>query len=238
MRFYEELLKFFEQDKNYQHRDSNYYIIPSINFSLFRLESSQSLFSHNSSIPSDTVYSTIHSGTTGETSFQSIGTTRLNSTALSLSERIRSRFSVTESKNTKYVRPHCITSAHLDAMLNQLRRVMRALLNEIVTCSNNIAKKIQSDQLHLLIRQIVDQRITKLLNDILNSVVNTWREGNPLRPLRLELNMLAYWFDCSDVPFNYYYIPGKNFLILIEKIFIFSRNISNRFFKFGKSSNG
>lgn len=126
-----------------------------------------------------------------------------------MSDQIRSRFSIPENNNPRYIRPQRVTSTHLEAMLNQLCRVMRGLLDEIVTYSNNIAQKRQLHNLHSSIRQIVDQNMTTLLNEVLNGVVNTWRAGNPLRPLRLELNMLAYWFDRSDLPFNYYYIPGN-----------------------------
>lgn len=176
-------------------------------------------------MPSETVYLTNNSKTSNETSFISNCTKQLNKTVLTFNKQIQNCFLANKKYNLKYKQFQGVTSAHLDAMLNQLKRVMYALLDEIVTYSNNIAKNEQSIKLHSIIQQIINYRITKLLNDFLENISKTWRKGNPLRPLNLELNMLAYWFDRSDIPFNFYYIPSKifSFFLLIIIIILYKK---------------
>lgn len=102
-----------------------------------------------------------------------------------------------------------VTPAHLDAMLGQLSRVLRGVLNEIVDHSMEIAKNQQLQALHTAIRRAIDQRTMSQMQSFINKVVEQWRAGSPLRPRRLGLDMLAYRLERSDVPFNYI-VAGKH----------------------------
>lgn len=114
----------------------------------------------------------------------------------------------TQSAAYSAARRHRISIAHLEGLRTQLRRLMRNVLNEVVNHSYMLAKLNNLEKMHTIIREGIDRQATKLMGLMLNNVVQLWSNGNPLRPRNLDLDMLAFKFERSDSPLNYYFIPG------------------------------
>ncbi|KAI1732140.1 hypothetical protein Ddc_00992 [Ditylenchus destructor] len=125
-----------------------------------------------------------------------------------------SRSTWTSSSVTRHSRA---SIAHVDAMKTQLKRMVKGVLGEVIHSSFKVAKYRLLDRMHAIVRQTVDRRMNQSMEMVLSDMAKSWSEGNPLRPLKLGLDMLGYRFSAIEIPFNYSYIPDK-YRIIFSKL--------------------
>ncbi|KAI1725646.1 hypothetical protein DdX_02319 [Ditylenchus destructor] len=159
---------------------------------LSRIGSSLSLFSNGSSSPSAS------NGRRGS----------------EITARGSSRSTWTSSSVTRHSRA---SIAHVDAMKTQLKRMVKGVLGEVIHSSFKVAKYRLLDRMHTIVRQTVDRRMNQSMEMVLSDMAKSWSEGNPLRPMKLGLDMLGYRFSAIEIPFNYSYIPDK-YRIIFSKL--------------------
>jgi hypothetical protein len=123
----------------------------------------------------------------------------------------------------------CSTSVgQMTAMRTQLRRVLRSILNEVGSYSFAVAKKVQLEHVHRVVRTATDKAFTTTSERFYERAMGNGNGGGggqqSLRPQSLNMDMLAYHFSRSDVPLNFCYAPPGSFVATI--LYILYRNSS------------
>lgn len=103
------------------------------------------------------------------------------------------------------------------ALITQFQRQVRSVLNELCVYSQNSAKIEKFERFMDAVRRSIDKTKTWKMQMIMANVMNNAVLGEPLKPVALGLDMLAYKFERLDGPLNLQYIPGINILIIYLK---------------------
>uniref|UniRef100_A0A914CPM3 Phosphagen kinase N-terminal domain-containing protein n=1 Tax=Acrobeloides nanus TaxID=290746 RepID=A0A914CPM3_9BILA len=95
------------------------------------------------------------------------------------------------------------------ALITQFQRQVRSVLNELCVYSQNAAKIEKFERFMDAVRRSIDKTKTWKMQMIMANVMNNAVLGEPLKPVALGLDMLAYKFERLDGPLNLQYIPAK-----------------------------